>query len=191
MSEQRTNFLGLWNPICGSADALWHGSTLEAAAQEWRQLVAQRPGEEVDLTAYGAGELASHAEMQWRYGTPTGTFACPICGKDAPHEHTGEAIARHRDLEAWKQRDMEKRWERIEARIAELAAIHGVPKDRAADLDELLTQILNRRVTIEQRMFDAAAGKRPMPTAEELRQWAIELGTPASGVPPAAVELAI
>jgi DNA repair exonuclease SbcCD ATPase subunit len=182
VNEQRTAFLGLWNPVCGSNNALWHGSTLEAAVKEWQRLVAQRPGEEVDLTAYGAGELASHAEMQWRYGTPTGTFACPICGKDAPHEHTGEAVARHRDLEAWKQRDMEKRWERIEARIAELAAIHGAPKDRAADLDKLLTQILNRRVTIEQRMFDAASGKRPLPTAEELRKWAIELGTPAAGV---------
>lgn len=52
------------------------------------------------------------------------------------------------------------------------------PSDRAAELDKLLTQILNRRVTIEQRMFDAAAGKRAMPTPDELRQWAAELGTP-------------
>jgi hypothetical protein len=58
----------------------------------------------------------------------------------------------------------------------------GGREDRAADLDRLLTQILNRRVTIEQRMFDAAAGKRAMPTAEELRQWAMELGTPTAGV---------
>jgi hypothetical protein len=61
------------------------------------------------------------------------------------------------------------------------------PQDEHQELDALLTQILNRRVTIEQRMFDAAAGKRAMPTAEELRQWAIELGTPhpaqASTVP--------
>ncbi len=52
----------------------------------------------------------------------------------------------------------------------------------AGPLDALLTQILNRRVTIEQRMFDAAAGKRPMPDAAELRAWAIELGTPAAQV---------
>ena len=52
----------------------------------------------------------------------------------------------------------------------------------AGPLDALLTQILNRRVTIEQRMFDAAAGKRPMPDAAELRDWAIELGTPAAQV---------
>lgn len=50
----------------------------------------------------------------------------------------------------------------------------------AGPLDALLTQILNRRVTIEQRMFDAAAGKRPMPDAAELRAWAIELGTPTA-----------
>lgn len=52
----------------------------------------------------------------------------------------------------------------------------------AGPLDALLTQILNRRVTIEQRMFDAAAGKRQMPDAAELRDWAIELGTPAARV---------
>jgi hypothetical protein len=58
----------------------------------------------------------------------------------------------------------------------------GVPVDHAADLDNLLTRIINRRVTIEQRMFDAAAGKRPMPTPDELREWAVYLGTPTAGV---------
>lgn len=125
MSDRITNFLGLWNPTCGSANALWHGATLEAAAQEWRRLVAQHPGEEVDLTAYGAGELASHAEMQWRYGTLLASFACPICGLETPHQHSGEAIARQREFETWQRERMEKRWERIEARIAELAAIHA------------------------------------------------------------------
>jgi hypothetical protein len=32
-------------------------------------------------------------------------------------------------------------------------------------------------------MFDAARGKRPMPTADELRAWAIKLGTPGPGEP--------
>ena len=38
------------------------------------------------------------------------------------------------------------------------------------------------RVSIEQRLFDAAAGKRPMPDAAELRAWAVELGTPSAQV---------
>lgn len=42
---------------------------------------------------------------------------------------------------------------------------------------------LNRRATVEQWMFDAANGKRPMPDASELRQWALKLGTPADGEP--------
>lgn len=37
---------------------------------------------------------------------------------------------------------------------------------------------LNRRATVEQWMFDAANGKRPLPDALELRQWALKLGTP-------------
>jgi DNA repair exonuclease SbcCD ATPase subunit len=122
--EKRADFLGLWNDACGSSQVLWTGSTLEAAAQEWRRLVAAGESD-VSLTTYGRGEVASHHEMEWRYGTPKASFACPICGKETPHEHTGEAIAWHRDMEAWKQRDMEKRWERIEARIAELAALNA------------------------------------------------------------------
>jgi hypothetical protein len=35
-------------------------------------------------------------------------------------------------------------------------------------------------------MFDAARGKRPMPSAEELRAWALKLGTPAAGEPTSA-----
>jgi hypothetical protein len=64
MSEQRANFLGLWNPVCGSANALWHGSTLKAAVKEWQRLVAQRPGEEVDLTAYDCGCLDCAAAIR-------------------------------------------------------------------------------------------------------------------------------
>lgn len=131
--EKMTNFLGLWSPVCGSSQVLWTGSTLEAAALEWQRLVAQQPDEKVDLTAYGRGEVASHRELEWRYGTPKASFACPICGKETPHEHTGEAIAWHRDLEAWKQRDMEKRWERIEARIAELTALNAAAGVLASD----------------------------------------------------------
>lgn len=37
---------------------------------------------------------------------------------------------------------------------------------------------LNRRAQVEQLMFDAASGKRAMPTATELREWALKLGTP-------------
>lgn len=37
---------------------------------------------------------------------------------------------------------------------------------------------LNRRAQIEQLMFDAACGKRAMPTPAELREWALKLGTP-------------
>lgn len=38
---------------------------------------------------------------------------------------------------------------------------------------------LNRRATVEQLMFDAAHGKRPLPGPQELREWATKLGVPA------------
>lgn len=46
------------------------------------------------------------------------------------------------------------------------------------DLDALLTQILNRRATIEQELLDMASGKKSMPSADELRDLALRLGTP-------------
>lgn len=42
---------------------------------------------------------------------------------------------------------------------------------------------IQRRATVEQWMFDAARGKRPMPTPEELHAWALKLGTPGEGEP--------
>lgn len=55
-----------------------------------------------------------------------------------------------------------------DARAAELWRIHS-PRWAAS---------INRSATVEQWMFDAARGRRPMPTPEELRQWALKLGTP-------------
>lgn len=58
-------------------------------------------------------------------------------------------------------------------------ALAWVRAEPAANpLDALVNQILNRRATVEQWMFDAASGKRPMPAPDELRNWALHLGTP-------------
>src|SRR5262249_7733845 len=36
----------------------------------------------------------------------------------------------------------------------------------------------NRRVSVEQRLLDAASGKKPLPTREECRELAMKLGVP-------------
>lgn len=46
--------------------------------------------------------------------------------------------------------------------------------------DTRWTAMLKRRVAVEQLMLDAANCKRPMPTPQELREWALRLGTPAA-----------
>jgi len=38
--------------------------------------------------------------------------------------------------------------------------------------------LLNRRASVEQRLFDAASGKNPLPDADECRRLALKLGTP-------------
>lgn len=37
---------------------------------------------------------------------------------------------------------------------------------------------LNRRVVVEQELFDCASGKRPLPTAEQCREMALRLDVP-------------
>lgn len=46
----------------------------------------------------------------------------------------------------------------------------------AKESDARWSRMLSKRVEVEQMMFDAARGKRPMPGAQELREWALRLG---------------
>lgn len=55
---------------------------------------------------------------------------------------------------------------------------HGIDAAKWREHSPRWAASLNRRATIEQLMFDAASGKRPMPTPDELREWALRLGTP-------------
>lgn len=113
--DDSDRLLALWNHDCGSGQHLWHGPTLEQAAAVWRELAAK--GSESHLTAWGRGTIATHDEMRWKFGEPKGAFACPICAKDTPHQHSAEAVAFHHDSEAHLHRLMERRWEEILLRI--------------------------------------------------------------------------
>lgn len=50
-----------------------------------------------------------------------------------------------------------------------------VPVD---ELPAWVGAFLNRRTTVENMLFEMAAGKRPLPTAEECREMALKLGVP-------------
>ena len=41
-----------------------------------------------------------------------------------------------------------------------------------------ITDLINRRARIEQKLFDIANGKADWPDRETVRKWALELGTP-------------
>lgn len=56
-------------------------------------------------------------------------------------------------------------------------AVEWVGRMKETPTDAMWCESFNRRVAVEQLMFDAARGKRPLPTAEELRAWALKLGT--------------
>lgn len=61
-----------------------------------------------------------------------------------------------------------------EAELVDL--VEKFRKDMQAKHDTRWTAMLKRRVDVEQMMFDAARGKRPMPERGELREWALRLG---------------
>lgn len=61
---------------------------------------------------------------------------------------------------------------------------------RAATIGDTLpawvADMLNRRVTVEQVLFDVAAGKRPPLTPDECRELALKLGIPSDTAAPRA-----
>ena len=63
---------------------------------------------------------------------------------------------------------------------AALAAPQPAAPQAVNPLDALLTRIINRRVAVEQQLFDMAAGKLPMPDKDKVRELAVYLGDPAS-----------
>lgn len=117
----RHHFLGMVDETCGSRDHIWSGTSFDEACEAWKRFVAEG-SKDVNLTGWGCGTIASHREMEERLGEPKGTFACPICGQDTPHQHSAEAIARGRENDTWFAQEREKRWEAIKARVAGLEA---------------------------------------------------------------------
>lgn len=67
---------------------------------------------------------------------------------------------------------------RARAALALVREAQAASTESAQGWDAKWTAMLARRAAVEQLMFDAARGKRPMPTADELRAWALKLGTP-------------
>lgn len=114
------HFLGLVDESCGSRDHIWSGTSLAEAGEAWKRFVAQG-SKDVDLTGWGCGIVASHRLMSRQFTEAVGTFECPICEKDTPHQHTAEAVAFHRDNELWAQEQHAKAWQAVEARVAALA----------------------------------------------------------------------
>jgi len=121
----RQPLFGLIDDTCGSQDVLWTGFTFNEALQAWKDITSghSKP-QTVRLTGRGAGVIASPQLMAWKFGKSGGTFACPICGKETPHEHSGEMVALYRDNSRWEQDYMEKKWKAVEEQAAALEARH-------------------------------------------------------------------
>jgi hypothetical protein len=157
------HFLGLVDESCGSRDHIWSGTSLAEAGEAWKRFVAQG-SKDVDLTGWGCGIIASHCVMSRQFTEASGTFACPICEKDAPHQHSAEVVAFHRDNEKWSQELHVKAWQQAEARVAALEARYpprtplyahpptaGVNPSQApgSDVDGAVAALENARVLLE------------------------------------------
>jgi hypothetical protein len=60
-----------------------------------RNRLKQWAGSGGSIFCYGKS-LQEHIPGEIRIEPAGGTFACPICGLDTPHEHTSLEIAEHR-----------------------------------------------------------------------------------------------
>ncbi|MBI2770345.1 MAG: hypothetical protein HYX47_12035 [Burkholderiales bacterium] len=105
-------------------------------------------------------------------------FTAQVCG-DEGEKHWGRR--KYTSGQYWKVQGVYARHIRNAAGLA----TPGVPRNEDARDAALWREqaprwaaSLNRRASVEQWMFDAVCGRRPMPTPEELRQWALKLGTP-------------
>jgi hypothetical protein len=116
----RHHFLGLVDEGCGSRDHIWSGTSLAEAGEAWKRFVAQG-SKDVDLTGWCCGVIADHRTMQRQFAEATGTFACPICGQETPHQHSAEIVAFHRDDEQWSHEHHAKEWKKVEERVTALA----------------------------------------------------------------------
>lgn len=158
----RERIYGLVDNDCGSKEILWSGSSLVDAAAEWVKQ-ADAGNKTIHLTGLNCGVLADYQMMQYRYGTPKGTFACPLCSKDAPHTHDAEFVADMQEVLAAGNAYQDKRWAEADAIIvwlenkypprtplfthppAQAAQAFALPKsfvDRATSSDESEPQVM-------------------------------------------------
>ena len=121
----RLNFLGLIDETCGSREHIWSGTSLEEAGEAWKRFVAQG-SKDVRLTGWNSGMIAMHREMESQFGEAKGTFACPICGQDTPHQHSTEDVNFHHENQRRWQEEEAKRWKAIQDRVAVLEARYPV-----------------------------------------------------------------
>lgn len=117
---------------------------------------------------------------------------CPECGRD--HSKPRQYDGRHREAinNAIKQaigsaamtpEEHARQWwgsddyphrEDFDALVEQFRQA----REQALEELDILRKALNRRVTVEQRLLDAANGKAPLPDADECRALSLKLGTP-------------
>lgn len=77
-----------------------------------------------------------------------------------------------------------EQWEKFADKfIRDSPAMHIELQHLRTEHDAQWMAMFKRRVHVEQLLLDVANGKRNMPTPQELREWALHLGTPDSKEP--------
>ena len=106
---------------------VWEGRNLDAACKEW--IARKSPNANITLNGLYMGALVRAEDLEWRYGEPTASAECPICGIAEPHHHTQEDQTDWRRWEETLVKRKNDRWAKIEAAVARLEKKHpsGVP----------------------------------------------------------------
>lgn len=111
-----------------SDDVLAHFDSFEKAIKGFNSVerAEHPPGKHgLAITGWNHGILAYGRDVRDLFLPPKGTFKCPICGVDIPHQHSGEEIVEHRHFERHQQTNNQKRRREILDRVAHVENTYG------------------------------------------------------------------
>ena len=119
--QQREYIFFLHGDDDGGANVTWSGTSFESAIEAWKEL-----GPHLDITGLWAGVVASRDELKNRFlqESPNGTFSCPICGKETPHQHPADMVLDMRETQIHCAKEAEERWQKILAQASEIEAMY-------------------------------------------------------------------
>ena len=126
-----------------SDDVEKHCFSFDEAVTSLLSMASAHPAKDLAITGWNHGILATARDVEKLFAPAEGTFACPICGDETPHQHDGNEVQEHTKSQIFWQKEDEKRRKEILRRVDNIEDRYGkTPKldEAVALLQGLLAQ---------------------------------------------------